>query len=139
LFIRTASIEVKKFNSLRGKPVVVLNKQRRRGDREACSPAPTIASRSELYNISTITKAPAANKKTNKREKKTSIHSFKVKIEAWNKDDLMPIALAFFTRYHQYSDTNQSKIYNINKCLMSATALQEVVFNIRSYLRFRFI
>jgi hypothetical protein len=35
LFIRTASIEVKKFNSLRGKPVVVLNKQRRRGDREA--------------------------------------------------------------------------------------------------------
>lgn len=36
LFMRTASIEVRKFNSLRAAPVVVLNKQRRRGDKEGC-------------------------------------------------------------------------------------------------------
>ena len=90
--MRTASIEVRKFNSLREAPVVVLNKQRRRGDRDGCiiqnnthnqirkkaqsqftvtqneenlgmstwSPAPTIARRLELNNISTITKAPTA-------------------------------------------------------------------------------
>jgi hypothetical protein len=35
-FIRIANIEVRKFNSLRGAPVVVLNKQRRRGDKDGC-------------------------------------------------------------------------------------------------------
>ena len=97
LFMRTASIEVRKFNSLRAVPLVVLNKQRRRGDKDGCykeiiiirrresendptkvecyqlneskgvvntcSPAPTIASRSELNNISTILKAPIAREK----------------------------------------------------------------------------
>lgn len=100
--MRTATIEVKKFNSFRAVPVVVLNKQRRRGDKEGwgtqiekkivnnpgqpklafsaeiqhtkllavyisstCSPAPTIASRLELYSISTMAKAPIAKKKEN--------------------------------------------------------------------------
>lgn len=35
-FMRIASIEVRKFNSLRGAPVVVLNKQSRRGDKDGC-------------------------------------------------------------------------------------------------------
>lgn len=60
LFKRTAKIEVKKFNSRRAVPVVVLNKQSLRGDNDGCSPAPTIARRLELYSISTILKAPTA-------------------------------------------------------------------------------
>ena len=36
LCMRTASIEVKKFNSRRAVPVTVLNKQRRRGDNDGC-------------------------------------------------------------------------------------------------------
>lgn len=34
--MRTASIEVKKFSSLRAFPLIVLNKQRRRGDKDGC-------------------------------------------------------------------------------------------------------
>ena len=36
LFKRTARTEVKKFNSRRAVPVVVLNKQSRRGDKDGC-------------------------------------------------------------------------------------------------------
>lgn len=36
LFRRMARIEVKKFSSRRAVPVVVLNKQRRRGDKDGC-------------------------------------------------------------------------------------------------------
>lgn len=36
LFMRTASIEVKKFSFLRAAPVFVLNKQRQRGDKDGC-------------------------------------------------------------------------------------------------------
>ena len=36
LFTQTAMIEVKKFNSRRAFPVVVLNKHRRRGDKDGC-------------------------------------------------------------------------------------------------------
>lgn len=35
--MRRASMEVRKFNSLRAAPVVVLNKQRRRGDKDGCN------------------------------------------------------------------------------------------------------
>ena len=36
LFRRMARTEVKKFSSRRAAPVVVLNKQRRRGDKDGC-------------------------------------------------------------------------------------------------------
>ena len=34
--MQTSSMEVKKFNSLIAAPVVVLNKQRRQGDKDGC-------------------------------------------------------------------------------------------------------
>lgn len=60
LFKRTATTEVRKFNSRRAVPFVVLNKTRRRGDKDGCSPAPTMARRLVLKSISTMLKAPTA-------------------------------------------------------------------------------
>lgn len=103
------------------KDPIGLQKERNVRKAQTCSPAPTIASRSELYNISTITKAPAATNKSKSKKQKTSIHSFRKKLK-------LGINLGLDHMIHcQNSDT-------INMCLMSA--LQEVVFNIRSYLDF---
>lgn len=60
---------------------------------QTCSPAPTMASRSELYNISTITKAPAANNtKQTKGKQLQYIVSESLKLIYDRSYDPMPIA-----------------------------------------------
>lgn len=65
LFNRTARTEVKKFNSRRAVPVVVLNKQSRRGDRDGCF-------RGEKNKINALESSKQLTKR--KRNKETPVH-----------------------------------------------------------------
>lgn len=58
LLNRTAKIEVLKFRSFFVAPVLVLNRQRRRGDNAGCSPVPTTPIRLVPKYISTMFNPP---------------------------------------------------------------------------------